>query len=109
MVDEKSIKVQDNIVNFVIVDRPDARERTSLSIQVNPDELATPKLIKESISQSKRTGTSVNYSKIHKGLAIQGLIFSALGAIDYFSRGDDVKGGFSVSQSLHTRRIYRDK
>lgn len=102
IVDEKSIKITKRKVELDVVDRRDAKQRTHLQLDITADELATPKRIKESISKSKRTGASKQYVKVNKGLAVHGMIFSALGAIDYFSRGDDVRGGFAVSQSIHT-------
>ena len=45
---------------------------------------------------------SKNYAQVNRGLAVHGMVFSAISALDYFSRGEDVRGGFAVSQSLHT-------
>lgn len=102
IVDEKSIKVTKMNVEIDVVDSRDAKKRTHLQLDITADELATPKRIKESMSKSKRPGASKQYAKVNKGLALHGMIFSALGAIDYFSRGDDVRGGFAVSQSMQT-------
>ena len=35
-------------------------------------------------------------------MAVHGLIFSVLGAIDFFTKGDDVRGTITLSQSVHT-------
>ena len=102
IVDEKSIKVTETNVEIDVVDSRDAKKRTHLQLDITADDLATPKRIKESMSKSKRTGASKQYVKVNKGLAVHGMIFSALGAINYFSRGDDVRGGIAVSQSIHT-------
>lgn len=102
IVDEKSIKVKETKIELDVVDRRDATKRKHLEINLSPDELATPKLVQEKFAESERPHVSQRYAKINKGLAVHGLIFSALGAIDYFQRGDDVRGGIAVSQSLHT-------
>ena len=102
IVDEKSIKVSKTKVELDVVDGRDAKKRMHLTLDITADELATPKSIKERLSNSKRSGASHKYAKVNKGLAVHGVVFSALGALDYFSRGDDVRGGFAVSQSLHT-------
>ena len=102
IVDEKSIRVKETKIELDVVDRRDATQRKHLEIEISLDELATPKLVKEKIAESKRPHVSQRYAKINKGLAVHGLIFSTLGAIDYFQRGDDVRGGIAVSQSLHT-------
>ena len=65
-------------------------------------ELATPKLIKELAAKSRKAGATKVYNKINRGLAVHGLIFSVLGAANYFSKGDNVRGGITVSQSVHT-------
>ena len=102
IVDEKSIKVSKTKVELDVVDGRDANKRMHLVLHITADELATPKTIKERMSNSERSGASKKYAKVNKGLAVHGMVFSALGALDYFSRGDDVRGGFAVSQSLHT-------
>ena len=102
IVDEKSIKVSETKVELDVVDSRDANKRMHLALDITSDELATPKTIKERTSNSERSGASEKYAKVNKGLAVHGMIFSALGALDYFSKGDDVRGGFALSQSLHT-------
>ena len=102
LVDESSIRIKKKDVFVDIVDRRDATKRRRLSIPLSTDELAIRKRIKENLSQSKRVGTSEKYAKMKKGLAIHGMIFSALGAVDYFSHGDNVRGGIEVSQSLYS-------
>ncbi|KAK3752215.1 hypothetical protein QZH41_002754 [Actinostola sp. cb2023] len=101
-VDEKSIRVTDSNIELDVVDRRDAKKRTHVEIPVTADDLATPKRIKETAQKAQRAGVSEKYAKVNKGLAVHGMIFSALGALDYFSRGDNVRGGIAVSQSLHT-------
>lgn len=101
-VDEQSIEVHDDHVNLEVYDRRDPEKRMQITVNVSPDDLAIPRLTKESFSQSTRMGRPSKFSKIHKGLAVHGIMVSALSAVDYFQRGDDVKGGIAVSQSLHT-------
>lgn len=102
IVDEKSIKVEDDKVSVEIVDRRDATKRKRLDIPISPDELATTKLVKQRIEESRRSDVSQKYAKINRGLAIHGMVFSAIGAINYFERGDNVRGGIAVTQSLHS-------
>ena len=101
-VDEDSIKVAEEKVEFDVVDRRNAKEREHVQLQISPEELATPKLIKDHLSKSKITGASKEYAKVNKGLAVHGLIFSVLGAVNYFQEGDDLRGAISVAQSAHT-------
>ena len=102
IVDEKSVKFKDNNVEFDVVDRRNAKERTHMMISLENVELAMPKLIKEYITKSRTTGATEAYAKINKGLAVHGLIYSILGAIDFFTKGDDVRGNITLSQSVHT-------
>ena len=101
-VDEQSIEVHEDHINLEVYDRRDPEKRIQIRVNVSPNDLAIPKLTKESFSQSTRVARPSKFSKIHKGLAVHGMIVSALSAVDYFQRGDDVKGGIAVSQSLHT-------
>lgn len=102
IVDEKSIKVSEKKVELDVVDGRVANKRMHLVLDITADELATPKTIKERMSNSERIGSSKNYAEVNKGLAVHGMVFSALGALNHFSKGDDVRGGFALSQSLHT-------
>ena len=101
-VDENSIKVNNEKVEFDMVDRRDAAQREHVVLQVSANELATPKLIEDHMVKSRRAGATKVYTTVNKGLAVHGLIFSALGAIDYFSKGDNVHGGVSLTMSAHT-------
>ncbi|CAB3988828.1 iron-regulated -like [Paramuricea clavata] len=101
-VDEDSIKITDRNVEFDVVDRRKAKERKHMTLSLEDLDLATPKLIQEHITKSRTPGATKAYAKINKGLAVHGLIFSVLGAADYFSNGDNIRGGFSLSQSVHT-------
>ena len=101
-VDESSIKVKEDKVEFDVVDRRDAKEREHVQLEISPEELATPKLIEDKLSKSKRPGATEAYSKVNKGLAVHGLIFSVLGAVNYFQEGDNLRGAISVAQSAHT-------
>ena len=102
IVDEKSIKVSETTVELDVVDGRNANKRMHLVLDITADELATPKAIRERMSNSERSGASKNYAKVNRGLAVHGMVFSAIGALDYFSRGENVRGGFALSQSLHT-------
>jgi len=101
-VDESSIKVNEDKVEFDVIDRRDAKEREHVQLEISPEELATPKLIEDKLSKSKRSGATEAYSKVNKGLAVHGLIFSVLGAVNYFQEGDNLRGAISVAQSAHT-------
>lgn len=101
-VDESSVKVKEDKVEFDVVDRRDAKEREHVQFEISPEELATPKLIEDKLSKSKRSGATEAYSKVNKGLAVHGLIFSVLGAVNYFQEGDNLRGAISVAQSAHT-------
>ena len=101
-VDEASIKVTDEAVEFDVVDQRSAKDRQHVRLAIRPDELATPKMIEDHIENSKRVGASKHYVKINKGLAVHGLLFSILGAANYFSKGDNVRGSLSLAQSIHT-------
>ena len=101
-VDEESIKVTDKMVELDVVDRRDSKLREHVEFPLSSDELATPKLIKDNIAKSRRSGASKTYAKINKGLAVHGLIFSVLGAADYFNKGDYVRGSISLTQAVHT-------
>ena len=101
-IDEESIKVTEDKVEFDVVDRRDVKEREHVQLEINPEELATPNLIKDQLSKSQRAGASEAYSKVNKGLAVHGLIFSVLGAVNYFQEGDNLRGAISVAQSAHT-------
>ena len=101
-VDESSMKVKEDKVEFDVVDRRDAKEREHVQLEISPEELATPKLIEDKLSQSKRSGATEAYSKVNKGLAVHGLIFSVLGAVNYFQEDDNLRGAISVAQSAHT-------
>ena len=101
-VDEESIKIKDKYVEFDVVDRRNAKEKRHMKVLLESLELATPKLIKELAAKSRKAGATKVYNKISRGLAVHGLIFSVLGAAIYFSKGDNVRGGITVSQSVHT-------
>ena len=101
-VDEESIKIKDKYVEFDVVDRRNAKEKRHMKVLLESLELATPKLIKELAAKSRKAGATKVYNKINRGLAVHGLIFSVLGAANYFSKGDNVRGGITVSQSVHT-------
>lgn len=101
-VDEESIKVTDKMVEFDFVDQRNSKLREHVQFPLSSDELATPKLIKDNLAKSRRHGASKTYVKIHKGLAVHGLIFSALGAAHYFEEGDYVRGSISLTQAVHT-------
>ena len=101
-VDEESIQFDDNSVEFDVVDRRNAKERTHMKISLENVDLALPKLIEEHVTKSRTAGATKAYAKINKGLAVHGLIFSVLGAIDFFTKGDDVRGAITLSQSVHT-------
>ena len=101
-VDKDSIKVNDKKVEFDMVDRRDATQRKHVELKVSPNELATPKLIEDHIVKSQRAGATKVYTTVNKGLAVHCLIFSTLGAFDYFSKGDNVQGGVSLTMSTHT-------
>lgn len=85
-----------------MIDRRDAKEREHVQLEISPEELATPKLIEDKLSKSKRSGATEAYSKVNKGLAVHGLIFSVPGAVNYFQEGDNLRGAISVAQSAHT-------
>ena len=101
-VDEESIKVSDDKVELDVVDRRDSKLRDHIEFPLSSNELATPKLIKDNIARSRRAGASEAYAKVNKGLAVHGLIFSVLGAADYFNNGDYVRGSISLTQAAHT-------
>ena len=101
-VDEESIDVTKNMVELDVVDRRDSQLRDHLEFPLSSDELATPKLIKDQIEKSRRAGASRKYAEINKGLAVHGLLFSVLGAADYFNKGDYVRGSISLTQAAHT-------
>ena len=101
-VDEKSIKITEDGVEFEVVDPRDANQREHVHLQISPDELATPKLIKDNLSNSRRAGMSETYAKINRGLAVHGLIFSVLAAGRYFEEGENFRGAMTVAQSAHT-------
>ena len=101
-VDEESIHFDDNSVEFDVVDRRNAKERTHMKVSLENVKLALPKLIKEHVTKSRTAGATKAYAKINKGLAVHGLIFSVFGATDFFSKGDDVRGTITLSQSVHT-------
>ena len=96
-VDEESIKFKDNNVEFDVVDRRNAKERTHLRVS-----LANVELVKEHINKSRTAGATEVYAKVNKGLAVHGLVFSVLGAIDFFAKGGDVRGSITLPQSVHT-------
>lgn len=100
-VDEESIKITDSYVEFDVVNRRDAK-RSHTKISLESIDLATPKLIKEYMSKSHFAGAPEAYAKINKGLAVHGLIFSFFGVMNYFSKGDNVRGTLTLSQSVHT-------
>ena len=101
-IDEKSIKITEDRVEFDVVDRRDAKQRQHVQLKISPEELATPKLIKDNLSNSRRAGKSETYAKINKGLAVHGLIFSVLAAGRYFEEGENFRGAMTVAQSAHT-------
>ena len=101
-VDETSIKIKEDRVEFYLVDRRDSKEREHVQLQISPEELATPKLIKDNLSNSRRAGMSETYAKINKGLAVHGLVFSVLAAGRYFEEGENFRGAMTVAQSAHT-------
>ena len=101
-IDEKSIKITEDRVEFDLVDRRDAKQRQHVQLQISPEELATPKLIKDNLSNSRRAGMSETYAKINKGLAVHGLIFSVLAAGRYFEEGENFRGAMTIAQSAHT-------
>ena len=101
-IDEKSIKITEDRVEFDVVDRRDAKQRQHVQLQISPEELATPKLIKDKLSNSRRAGVSETYAKINRGLAVHGLIFSVLAAGRYFEEGENFRGAMTVAQSAHT-------
>ena len=101
-VDEESIQFEENSVEFDVVDRRNAKERTNMKISLENVDLALPKLTKEYLTKSRTAGATEAYAKINKGLAVHGLIFSVLGAMDFFTKGDDVRGTITLSQSVHT-------
>ena len=101
-IDETSIKIIEDRVEFDVVDRRDANQRQHVQLQISPEELATPKLIKDNLSNSRRAGMSETYAKINRGLAVHGLIFSVLAAGRYFEEGENFRGAMTVAQSAHT-------
>ena len=101
-VDEGSIKISEDKVEFDVVDRRNAKEREHVELKISPKELATPKLIEDHLSNSRKAGMKEAYSKVNKGLAVHGLIFSALGALNAFQEGDNLRGAVSLAQSAHT-------
>ena len=101
-IDKESIKIVEDSVEFDIVDRRNAKEREHVKLKIDPKELATTKLYKDLLSNSRRAGVKAKYAKVNKGLAIHGLIFSFLGAINYFEEGDYVRGAISGVQFAHT-------
>ena len=101
-IDEKSIKITEDRIEFDVVDRRDAKQRQRVQLKISPEELATPKLIKDNLSNSRRAGKSETYAKINKGFAVHGLIFSVLAAGRYFEEGENFRGAMTVAQSAHT-------
>lgn len=101
-VDEESVKVSEKMVEFDVTDQRNSELREHVQFPLSSNELATPKLIKDNLAKSRRHGASKTYVKIHKGLAVHGLIFSALGAAHYFQEGDYVRGSISLTQAVHT-------
>lgn len=101
-VDEESVKVTEKMVEFDVGDQRNSELREHVQFALSSNELATPKLIKDNLAKSRRHGASETYVKIHKGLAVHGLIFSALGAAHYFQEGDYVRGSISLTQAVHT-------
>ena len=102
IVDEESIKITEDQVEFDIVDRRNAKDREHVRLQISSGELATPKLIVDLVTNSRRAGPNEAYSKVNKGLAVHGLIFSVLGAVNYFQEGDNLRAAISMAQSAHT-------
>ena len=102
IVDEKSIKITEDRVEFDVVDGRDTKEREHVQLQISHEEFATPKLIKEKLSHSRRAGMSGTYAKVNNGLAVHGLIFSFLAAGRYFEEGENVRGAMTIAQSAHT-------
>ena len=101
-IDKESIQFEENKVEFDVADRRNAKERTHMKISLGNVDLALPNLIKEHITKSRTVGATKAYARINKVLAVHGLIFSVLGAIDFFSKGDHVHGAITLSQSVHT-------
>ena len=101
-VDENSIKITEDRVEFDLVDRRDAKQREHVKLQITREELATAKLIKDNLSHSRRAGMSETYAKVNKGLAVHGLIFSFLAAGRYFEEGENFRGAMTIAQSAHT-------
>ena len=102
IVDEESIKITEDQVEFDIVDRRNAKDREHVRLQISSGELAFPKLIVDLVTNSRRAGPNEAYSKVNKGLAVHGLIFSVLGAVNYFQEGDNLRAAISMAQSAHT-------
>ena len=102
IVDEESIKITEDQVEFDIVDRRNAKDREHVRLQISSGELAIPKLIVDLVTNSRRAGPNEAYSKVNKGLAVHGLIFSVLGAVNYFQEGDNLRAAISMAQSAHT-------
>ena len=101
-VDEESIKITKDNVEFDMVHRRHAKEREHVELKITPDELATPRLIMDKVIDSQKAGMDKLYAKVNKGLAVHGLIFSVLSAVNYFQEGDNLRGAISVAQSAHT-------
>ena len=101
-VDEESIKITKDKVEFDLVHRRHAKEREHVELKITPNELATPRLIMDKVINSQRAGMGKVYAKVNKGLAVHGLIFSVLGAVNYFQEGDNLRGAISLAQSAHT-------
>ncbi|CAH3173964.1 unnamed protein product, partial [Porites lobata] len=102
IVDEESIKITEDQVEFDIVDRRNAKDREHVRLQISSGELAFPKLIVDLVTNSRRAGPNEAYSKVNKGLTVHGLIFSVLGAVNYFQEGDNLRAAISMAQSAHT-------
>ena len=102
IVDEESIKITEDQVEFDIVDRRNAKDREHVRLQISSGELAIPKLIVDLVTNSRRAGPNEASSKVSKGLAVHGLIFSVLGAVNYFQEGDNLRAAISMAQSAHT-------
>ena len=82
-VDEESINFEDTNVEFDVVDRRNAKERTHLEVSLENVELAMPKLIKEHITKSHTACAIDVYAKVNKGLAVHGLFFLSLGQLTF--------------------------
>ena len=102
IVDEHSVRLQDNILTYHLYDTHNKDKRYTAKTKLDPEHLSSVKYGEEQDKYARASGTSEVHSAVGTAFGVHGTIMSAFGAISSFERDDTTQGVISTVQAAHS-------